>query len=177
MQSERDLIVKKIIPRIRKICSDRDIGFSYVDLRWGVTGSQNEQAATLLMCLREIAKCNVFLGLFGERYGWCLSQEAYKTPTAQDELLKRSFDLAAKEFSWIAEFADKSVTEVEMQMLLGRHFTGSDKFGWFYFRDPYYIEEVPADKKNNFKSEGEYEYSVNKKNIFIFKKTKNNNKN
>ena len=34
MQDERDLIVKKIIPKIRKICIERDLGFSYVDLRW-----------------------------------------------------------------------------------------------------------------------------------------------
>jgi hypothetical protein len=40
----------------------------------GVTGIQNEQAATLLMCLKEIEKCNIFVGCYGERYGWCLSQ-------------------------------------------------------------------------------------------------------
>lgn len=117
MQEERDLIVKKVFPRIRKICVDRDIGFSYVDLRWGVTGAQNEQAATLLMCLREISKCNVFIGCYGERYGWCLSQDSFKTPTTQDELLKRSFDIAGKEFPWIKDFNDRSVTELEMQMV------------------------------------------------------------
>ncbi len=51
MQDERDLMVKHVIPKLRKICTERDIGFSYVDLRWGVTESQNEQAATLLVGL------------------------------------------------------------------------------------------------------------------------------
>jgi len=33
-----------------------------------VTGIQNEQAATLLMCLREVERCNIFIGCYGERY-------------------------------------------------------------------------------------------------------------
>lgn len=34
MQDERDLIVKRVIPKIRRMCFERDINFSYVDLRW-----------------------------------------------------------------------------------------------------------------------------------------------
>jgi hypothetical protein len=34
MQEERDLIVKRVIPAVRKLCQERDISFSYVDLRW-----------------------------------------------------------------------------------------------------------------------------------------------
>ena len=101
-----------------------------LDLRWGVTSSQNEQAATLLMCLREIERCNLFLGCYGERYGWCLSQTRYshysqrshifpshRNPTNNDELLKRTIDVAAKEFPWIENYRDRSVTEIEMRMV------------------------------------------------------------
>jgi hypothetical protein len=35
--------------------------------------------------------------------------------TFVDELLKRSIDLAAKEFPWIKEYSDRSVTEIEMR--------------------------------------------------------------
>ena len=80
MKEERELIVKKVIPTIRRVCMERDISLNFVDLRWGVTGIQNEQAATLLMCLREIDKCNVFIGLYGERYGWCLSENSFRNP-------------------------------------------------------------------------------------------------
>ena len=37
MQEERDVLVKKIFPQLRKICMDRGVGFTEVDLRWGVT--------------------------------------------------------------------------------------------------------------------------------------------
>lgn len=85
MNDERDLIVKRIIPLLRKMCLERDIVLTCVDLRWygiyldllvvsinfrrGVTESQSQQAATLLMVLREIEKSDIFLGCIGERYG------------------------------------------------------------------------------------------------------------
>eukprot|EP01114_Cavostelium_apophysatum_P020769 TRINITY_DN704_c1_g1_i1.p1 TRINITY_DN704_c1_g1~~TRINITY_DN704_c1_g1_i1.p1 ORF type:complete len:1493 (-),score=434.68 TRINITY_DN704_c1_g1_i1:288-4766(-) len=155
MQDERNSIVKRVIPRLRKLCSDRDLAFSYVDLRWGVTGIQNEQAATLLMCLREIEKSNIFIGMYGERYGWCLSQNGFRNPSNQDELLKRSIDIAKKEFPWISDFKDRSVSEIEMRTVLS-HSVGT-KASFFYFRDPYYIESIAEDKKHLYKSEGEYE--------------------
>jgi hypothetical protein len=117
MQEERDTIVKHVIPTIRKLCAQRDINFSYVDLRWGVTDTQTEQAATLLMCLREVDKCNIFVGCYGERYGWCLSQNAARNPSPSDELLRRSMDMASKEFPWLNELRDRSVTEIEMRMV------------------------------------------------------------
>jgi nephrocystin-3 len=70
------------------------------------------------MCLREIERSNLFLGLYGERYGWCLSQHAHRNPSAQDELLKRTLDTAAKEFPWLNEYRDRSVTEIEMRMVI-----------------------------------------------------------
>ncbi len=35
----------------------------------------------------------------------------------RDKLLERSFDMAAKEFPWIEELRDRSITEVEMRMV------------------------------------------------------------
>jgi hypothetical protein len=43
-----------------------------------VTGVQGEQAATLLMCLRELDRSNLFIGFYGERYGWALSEDAFR---------------------------------------------------------------------------------------------------
>ena len=34
MQEERDLMVKKVFPKLRKLCDERDVSMSYVDLRW-----------------------------------------------------------------------------------------------------------------------------------------------
>ena len=93
---------------------------TYVDLRWGVTGVQGEQAATLLMCLRELDKSNVFIGCYGARYGWCRSSDANTAlkQTDKDILLARSMDMAEKEFPWVNDYRDRSVTEIEMRMLL-----------------------------------------------------------
>jgi hypothetical protein len=35
-------------------------------------------AATLLVCLREVEKCNVFIGIYGARYGLSLSADGLK---------------------------------------------------------------------------------------------------
>jgi len=157
MNEERDLIVKRIIPKLRRLCSERDIVLSCVDLRWGVTEAQTQGAATLLMCMREIERCNIFIGLYGERYGWCLSENSYRKPSAQDELLVRTFSVAAKEFPWINQYKDRSVTEIEMRMIFENHTKEQSKAASFYLRDPYYVESVSADKKQDFLSEGEFE--------------------
>lgn len=104
MNEERDIIVKKLIPRLRKILIERDILVSFVDFRWGVTEAQNQQAATLTMCLKEIEKCNIFIGLYGERYGWCISSNEYQTSNPQNDLLRRTIDSAVKEFPWVSEY-------------------------------------------------------------------------
>lgn len=80
-----------------------------------MTGVQSEQAAMLLMCLREVERSNMVVGLFGERYGMCIRNE--ENNRKDDELLKQSIDVAAKEFPWINEYADRSVTEIEMRMV------------------------------------------------------------
>ncbi len=67
--AERNLMVKRMIPHLKRMCMERDVVLSYVDLRWGVTDVQGEQAAAVLMCLRELDKSNLFVGSFGERYG------------------------------------------------------------------------------------------------------------
>jgi hypothetical protein len=37
MAQERDLLVKRVIPKLRKLCMERDVLLTYVDLRWSVS--------------------------------------------------------------------------------------------------------------------------------------------
>jgi preprotein translocase subunit SecA/nephrocystin-3 len=37
MQEERDILVKRIFPQLRKLCEERAITWTEVDLRWGIT--------------------------------------------------------------------------------------------------------------------------------------------
>ncbi|KAK5578408.1 hypothetical protein RB653_008079 [Dictyostelium firmibasis] len=151
MQLDRDQIVKVVIPRIRKLCIERDVVLSYVDLRWGVTSNQSEQSTGLSMCLKELEKCNVMIGLFGERYGW--SSQEKQDPKSQ-QLLQSTMDRAIQDFPWVKNYRDSSITEIEFRMLLNQR-RQQLKNGFFYFRDPYYLEELSQMDKNSFVSEGQ----------------------
>lgn len=154
MQQERDVLVKKVIPKLRRLCMQRDVAFSYVDLRWGVTAQQSESAVSLLLCLREIESCNLFLGFYGERYGWCVSGER---EAEKNELLRRSLAAASKEYPWLNDMAHLSVSEIEMRSVLDQKYNANsrDKKSWFYLRDPYFVEEVPPHQKHLYQVESE----------------------
>eukprot|EP01125_Pyxidicula_operculata_P002218 TRINITY_DN12128_c0_g1_i1.p1 TRINITY_DN12128_c0_g1~~TRINITY_DN12128_c0_g1_i1.p1 ORF type:complete len:1329 (+),score=297.48 TRINITY_DN12128_c0_g1_i1:94-4080(+) len=154
MQAERDWIVKWTIPKLRKICSERDVVLSYVDLRWGVTDVQSAKATTLLMCLRELYRCNVFVGSFGERYGWSHSNKPMQEEN--NALLQRTFDLAEKEFPWISKYRDRSITEVEMRGILDKVIRMPS---YFYFRDPKFIDTIKPYDRPKYQSEGTEEKS------------------
>lgn len=105
----------------------------YVDTYRGVTELQSEQAATVLMCLREVDKANVFVGIYGERYGWCRSKDGVG---AEDKLIARALDTAAKDFPWINKFSDRSITEIEMRMVRANththtHSSPHTRTGWY----------------------------------------------
>merc|ERR1711991_1284819 len=51
MNEERDLLVKRLFLKIRKFCDERDVIFSYTDLRWGITDSEIDNGNMLLHCL------------------------------------------------------------------------------------------------------------------------------
>ena len=71
MQAERDELVKRIFPQLRRLCEERGVAWSEVDLRWGVTDEQAAEGAVLPICLAEIERTRpYFIGLLGQRYGW-----------------------------------------------------------------------------------------------------------
>jgi len=156
MQSDRDEIMKLAIPQLRSICIERDVLLSCIDLRWGLTEAQTNAAATITMCLREVEKCTAFVGILGERYGWAVSQTGR---SQTDKLLQKAFEVGSKEFPWIEALKDRSVTELEMRMVTDHKHNGPPKKAWFYLRDPYFLEQVPAQDRPNFTTEGEYEHN------------------
>ena len=71
MQEEREILVKQILPQLRKLCEERGVVWTEVDLRWGITDEQTAEGKVLPICLEEIERCRpYFIGLLGERYGW-----------------------------------------------------------------------------------------------------------
>ena len=100
MQAEREELVKRVFPLLRRRCEERGVAWSEVDLRWGVTDEQKAEGAVLPICLAEIDRSRpYFLGLLGRRYGWVPEE----IPPGLAEALP-----------WLSEISGTSVTEMEV---------------------------------------------------------------
>jgi hypothetical protein len=135
MHAEREELVKRVFPELRRRCDSRGVVWSEVDLRWGVTDEQKAEGKVLPICLAEIQKCRpYFIGLLGERYGW--------VPDAIDpELVERE--------PWLKKQAGRSVTELEiLHGVLNDPAMAEHSF--FYFRDPTYLATLPAAQRAKF---------------------------
>ena len=138
MHAERDILIKKIFPQLRKMCEERAVTWAEVDLRWGITDEQKAEGKVLPLCLQEIQRCRpYFIGLLGERYGSLASD-------FPPDLLERQ--------PWLERHRDYSITALEIihGVLRDRDMHGH---AYFYFRDPKFLDGVPADKRLDFKEE------------------------
>lgn len=70
MHAERDWLNRVVFPELRSRCRRRGAEFVGVDLRWGVTEEEARRRGAVAVCLDEIGRCDLFLGLLGDRYGW-----------------------------------------------------------------------------------------------------------
>lgn len=66
MEGERDEFTKKYWPRIRSLCNSKGLQFVPVDMRWGITSESSSNAQTILICLKEISRSDIFVGFFGQ---------------------------------------------------------------------------------------------------------------
>jgi nephrocystin-3 len=138
---ERDLLVRKVFPELRRKCRQRQVELVDVDLRWGITEKEAQQGKVLPICLAEVDRSRPwFMGFIGQRYGWVPAPE--------------QFDLAiVQEQPWLEQHrGGKSVTELEIlhgvlnnPKMAGRAF--------FYFRD----SEWSKKKGGPYLSEGSEE--------------------
>jgi len=135
MHAERDELIKRIFPQLRKICEERGVTWSEVDLRWGITEEQSQRGEVLPICLAEIHRCRpYFIGLLGERYGW-VPEEIPR------ELIERE--------PWLVEHLQQSVTELEILHGVLNN-PGMADHAFFYFRDRGYVESQPIDNQPDF---------------------------
>jgi nephrocystin-3 len=135
MIQERDLLVKHVFPQLRRECAKRQVTFTEVDLRWGITDAESSEGKVLPLCLAEIERCRpYFIGLLGERYGW--------VPEALAEELMQ-------EQAWLKNHLDHSVTELEILHGVLKSPLMRDR-SLFYFRSPGYIDQVPVENRADF---------------------------
>lgn len=103
LQPERDYLITKVFPRLRDIARQRDVALVPIDLRWGVNTSDVIQT-----CFDEISNSRpFFIGIIGQRYGWCPTLEDLHANERLDELYGEDIK------HYIAE--GMSITEMEMQ--------------------------------------------------------------
>jgi hypothetical protein len=112
-----------------------------VDLRWGITREQADNAETLRICLNELTDSDIFIGMYGRRYGSCFDPRDPSTTWIKDNfsraepvrpsdcipsvcppaarltlsLLGFSCCGGLQEYPWVTTFLDKAVTEVEFR--------------------------------------------------------------
>jgi WD40 repeat protein len=138
---ERDLLVRKVFPELRRKCRERQVELVDVDLRWGITEEEAQQGKVLPICLAEIDRSRpFFMGFIGERYGWIPEPEKYDLSLIMDQ-------------PWLDEHrGGKSVTELEMLHGVLNNPAMEDR-AFFYFRDPAWSQK----KGGAYLSEGSLE--------------------
>ena len=135
MQDEREELIKRIFPQLRKLCESRGVVWSEVDLRWGIPDEAKAEGKVLPICLAEIHRCRpYFIGLLGERYGW--------VPEGIPQ------ELIAQE-PWLQEHLHHSVTELEILHGVLNNPEMADH-AFFYFRDPAYAASLLSEKQGDY---------------------------
>ncbi|MCX8512626.1 MAG: DUF4062 domain-containing protein, partial [Chthoniobacteraceae bacterium] len=136
---ERDLLVRKVFPELRRRARERNVEVIDIDLRWGITPEQAERGEVLPICLAEIDRARpYFFGFIGDRYGWVPEANQYDLSLLVEQ-------------PWLEEHrGGKSVTELEMLhgVLNNPEMAGR---AFFYFRDTQYSQA----KGGAYLSEGE----------------------
>lgn len=145
MMKEREYLVKKIFPQLRKKFKENAVTIVEVDLRWGVLEEEAKGGKVIDICLSEVDKSRpYFIGLVGERYGWIPNELEYKK---HEQIIEK--------FGWIKnDIAEQlSITEMEIQYGVLRNEKMWER-SFFYLRDP------ENDESKNYKeSENSDEYA------------------
>ncbi|XP_060081053.1 TPR repeat-containing protein DDB_G0287407-like [Ylistrum balloti] len=155
MEEEREELTRRYFPHINHICNSRGVQFVAVDMRWGITSEASASAQVINICLKELDRSDMFIGFFGQRYGWHGSD---------DSALQENFDNAANTYPWVSSVRDKSVTELEF---LHGHLNNPGALpAYICFRDEAYDAKIceeakkKGDKKMVFKYSPESDQSV-----------------
>lgn len=126
MMNEREYLMKKIFPQFRRMCNEKGVEFTEVDLRWGVTEEDALKGKVIEICLNEIDKSRpYFIGILGERYGWIPDYKEYSR-----------YKNIIENYSWVKKDLknELSITEMEIQYGVLRN-PNMNNNAFFYLRD------------------------------------------
>ena len=123
MQDERDYLMKRTFPKLRKLAAERDVTLTELDLRWGITEEESKSGKVVEICLREIENSiPFFIGIIGNRYGWVPE--------------KNDLDGNVTErFSAVTDYLEHHLSVTEMEMQFGVLAREEDMHAYFYIKE------------------------------------------
>ena len=131
MQDERDELMKKTFPVLRRKAAERDVTLTELDLRWGITPEESESGKVVEICLREIENSTpFFVGIIGNRYGWIPS------PSDLGESLR-------ERFSQVDGYVERHLSVTEMEMQFGVLERPEELHAYFFIKE---LETDDADE-------------------------------
>lgn len=123
MKGERDYLIKKVFPQLRKIAAEYNATVTEVDLRWGITEEEANSKRVLELCFREIDNSiPFFIGILGDRYGWC--------PTKNDVSV-----YSLESYKQLPKYIDNKLSVTEMEIQYGVLEREEKIHAYFYIKD------------------------------------------
>ena len=123
MQDERDELMKKTFPVLRRKAAERDVTLTELDLRWGITPEESESGKVVEICLREIENSvPFFIGIIGNRYGWI------PAPGDLGESLR-------ERYSQVDRYVERHLSVTEMEMQFGVLERQEDMHAYFFIKE------------------------------------------
>ena len=123
MQDERNYLMKRTFPKLRKLAAEREVTLTEVDLRWGITEEEAKSGKVVEICLREIENSiPFFIGIIGNRYGWVPERE----------------DLGGsmtERFTDVNKYVEQHLSVTEMEMQFGVLSREEDMHAYFYIKE------------------------------------------
>ncbi len=123
MQDERDYLMKRTFPKLRKLAAERDVTLTELDLRWGITEEEAKTGKVVEICLQEIENCiPFFIGIIGNRYGW--------VPEKKD-----INENVTDRFKDVDSYLERHLSVTEMEMQFGVLQRQEDMHAFFYIKE------------------------------------------
>ena len=123
MQDERDYLMKRTFPKLRKLAAERDVTLTELDLRWGITEEESKSGKVVEICLREIENSiPFFIGIIGNRYGWVPSKEDLGGSVTE-------------RFADVNKYIEQHLSVTEMEMQFGVLSREEDMHAYFYIKE------------------------------------------
>ncbi|XP_056092464.1 telomerase protein component 1 [Rhinichthys klamathensis goyatoka] len=137
MHAERDVLVRSVFPELRRRAAAHYLYLQEVELRWGITEEESNRVVEL--CLSEVCRSQLLLGILGERYGLVPPH-----PTLPE----------LPQYNWLNSAPDGlSITEMEIRQFQALYPDSAQSRMFFCFRSPHLTSSVPVAWRTDFVAE------------------------